>query len=330
MRTARSTIKDVALAAGVTAGTVSRALRGDPRVIESTRERILGAARSLDYRPNLQARGLQTGRTGMVGLACAGGPWMLVHPHFAPMHAGFTSEASKDGVRVLLYMPPEEVLQEFDANDIQARELLDGRVDGGLIYQARNFSPEILRGLQEMGVAVVLMESDEEIPGFFQVLSNTEQRIRESLRWARELGARRVGILGRKDGKLAHALVDHGGEAPRLPALALAHDVWKDGCAEAMDSGIADLMREKPDAVIFNSDAHAAHFVGRQAQGALPKGLHLFSYGGLKSGAVAFSPDLRYLETDLWAAGRDAYRMVKDAQDRKPPRTERLAWTRRP
>ncbi|HTB23158.1 MAG TPA: LacI family DNA-binding transcriptional regulator [bacterium] len=329
MRTARSTIKDVALAAGVTAGTVSRALRGDPRVIESTRERILGAAQSLHYRPNLQARGLQTGRTGMVGLACAGGPWMLVHPYFAPMHAGFTSEASKDGVRVLLYMPPAEAQREFEANDLQARELLDGRVDGGLIYQARNFSPEILRGLQEMGVAVVLMDADEEIPGFFQVLSNTEQRVREGLRWARELGARRAGVLGVQDGRPAHAMVEPGAEAARLPALALAHELGHDSGGDALDLAIAALMRDKPDAVIFNSGVHAAHFLGLQAQGELPQGLHLFSYGGLRSGAQPFSPGLHYLETDLWGAGRKAYLMVKEAQDRKPPRTERLAWTRR-
>jgi DNA-binding LacI/PurR family transcriptional regulator len=328
----RSTIKDVAIAAGVTAGTVSRALRGDPRVIESTRKRILEAAQRLEYRPNLQARALQTGRTGAVGLACASGPWILVHPYFAPMHAGFTSTASKDGVRVLLYMPPGEGKLELDAHNIQARELLDGRVDGGLIYQAQTLSRETLNGLQEMGVAVVLMNTDEEIPGFYQVVANTEQRIRESMRWAHELGARRVGVLGLSAGTPFNEVARRGVESARLPVSITYQEVASDDPyqVQAMDSAMDAMIAEKPDAVIFNTDFHVGHFLQRQLEGSLPKGLELFAYGGTDNSAFLSFPGVHYLETDLWAAGRHAYMMFKDAHDRKPPRSERLFWSRRP
>ena len=57
------TIHDIAKLAGLNSSTVSRALRGDNRVKESTRERIRRIAREAGYIPNLHARNLADGRT---------------------------------------------------------------------------------------------------------------------------------------------------------------------------------------------------------------------------------------------------------------------------
>lgn len=54
-------IKDIARAAGVSIGTVDRALHDKPGISPSTRQRVLDAAASLGYRPNLAARRLQSG-----------------------------------------------------------------------------------------------------------------------------------------------------------------------------------------------------------------------------------------------------------------------------
>lgn len=330
MSSIRPTIKDVALASGVTAGTVSRALRGDPRVIESTRQRIIEAAERLEYRPNLQARALQTGHTGALGLACPSGPWILMHPYFAPMHAGITSAASKDGVRVLLYMPAGEGKLERGRSDLQARELLDGRVDGGIIYQAQTLSTEVLEGLQKMGVAVVLMNTDEEVPGFFQLLSNTEQRLRESLRWAHELGARRIGVLGLSAGTPFNDVAWRGLESARLPVSVNYKPVDSDEGyqSQAVDAALEALLAEKPEALIFNSEFHLSHYLARTK--GETGGPMLFGHGGIRSDSNLSYPGVHYVETDLWASGVQAYLMFKDALQRRPPRSERLLWSRRP
>jgi DNA-binding LacI/PurR family transcriptional regulator len=57
-RTRSATIKDVALAAGVTAATVSNVVRGKAIVAEATRARVQEAIGALGYSPNLMARGL--------------------------------------------------------------------------------------------------------------------------------------------------------------------------------------------------------------------------------------------------------------------------------
>lgn len=59
---------DVAKMAGVSYQTVSRVLHDSPNVRGETRERVLAAIRSLDYRPNSMARALVTGRSKTLGV----------------------------------------------------------------------------------------------------------------------------------------------------------------------------------------------------------------------------------------------------------------------
>src|SRR5256885_14708208 len=66
--TARVTIHDVALLAGVSVGTASKALNGRGQLRDATRERVQTAAQQLGFRPNDLARSLLRGRTYTVGL----------------------------------------------------------------------------------------------------------------------------------------------------------------------------------------------------------------------------------------------------------------------
>ena len=63
------TMSDVAKAAGVSRATASYALRGDPRIVPETAEKVRTAARRLHYTANLSARSLRSGRNGVIGLA---------------------------------------------------------------------------------------------------------------------------------------------------------------------------------------------------------------------------------------------------------------------
>ncbi|MCB1375050.1 MAG: LacI family DNA-binding transcriptional regulator [Rhodobacteraceae bacterium] len=65
----KPTISDLARRAGVSPTTVSHAFSGRRHVDPETRERILGIAREMNYHPSSVARGLRSGRTGMIALA---------------------------------------------------------------------------------------------------------------------------------------------------------------------------------------------------------------------------------------------------------------------
>lgn len=62
------TIKDVALAAGVSIGTASKALNGQGQLRDETRRRVRAVAEELGYQPNDLAQSLHRKRTFMVGL----------------------------------------------------------------------------------------------------------------------------------------------------------------------------------------------------------------------------------------------------------------------
>src|ERR1700722_6050020 len=61
-------MKDIAQELGISIGTVSKVLRDHPDISEETRERVRTRMRELNYRPNLAARALVTGRTFSIGL----------------------------------------------------------------------------------------------------------------------------------------------------------------------------------------------------------------------------------------------------------------------
>jgi LacI family transcriptional regulator len=72
-------LKDIADDLGVSVVTVSKVLRGKSDIGEETRRRVLDRMKEVNYRPNMLARGLASGRTHTVGLIVPD----LVHPFFA-------------------------------------------------------------------------------------------------------------------------------------------------------------------------------------------------------------------------------------------------------
>lgn len=63
----KSTIRDVALHAGVSTATVSHVLNGTRFVKSDTRERVLQSIQDLNYNPNITARVLKTGKKMLIG-----------------------------------------------------------------------------------------------------------------------------------------------------------------------------------------------------------------------------------------------------------------------
>lgn len=67
----RARIQDIAQKVGVSMMTVSRVLNQDPRVSDATRAKVLEAAKSLNYRPNVSARRLASNKSFFIGLLYA-------------------------------------------------------------------------------------------------------------------------------------------------------------------------------------------------------------------------------------------------------------------
>jgi LacI family transcriptional regulator len=130
------TSHDVAREAGLSQSTVSRALRGDPRVTTETRERVLAAARRLGYTPNALGRNLVQRSTRTIGMVVTeiANPF---YPHLiAPMH----DELAELGYQMALFterlegeqQAPEDHLEGLFNRGIDGAVLTTSTLDGGV------------------------------------------------------------------------------------------------------------------------------------------------------------------------------------------------------
>lgn len=117
-------IADVAAAARVTVGTVSRVLNGDPtvRVRPDTRERIYAAAREVDYTPNYAARALRRSRVGVIGLAVHD----VTNPVYAAIISGAQRAVAHEGYLLMLADVQELARDKSSFSRIARSGLIDG------------------------------------------------------------------------------------------------------------------------------------------------------------------------------------------------------------
>jgi LacI family transcriptional regulator len=119
------TIVDIARKVGVSAMTVSRALRGSSEISEATRLRIVRCAEEMSYRPNRWARMLVTRRSSIVGLIVPD----IAHSYFAEITRGIEEVIEKAGYSLLLChsrMDPGRERREIDT-------LVGSRVEGLIV-----------------------------------------------------------------------------------------------------------------------------------------------------------------------------------------------------
>jgi LacI family transcriptional regulator len=113
-------MKDIARDLGVSVITISKVLRNHPDVGDETRERVLARVKELDYRPNLAARSLVTGRTYLIGLVVPD----LLHPFFAEIAKSLSEALRQSGYYLIVSSSDEDPdLEEEEINQLLARRL---------------------------------------------------------------------------------------------------------------------------------------------------------------------------------------------------------------
>ena len=183
----------MATLAGVDPSTASRVLRGDPaqHVRPATRDRILDAARQLQYRPNALARSLRTRRTGTIGLLIPS----LDNVGFADVTHGIQRAAAEQGRLVLLVEADALSTSDQQASDAVYERLVgDGLVDG-LIVAFATLKDHHVASLAERGIPLVLVNRRTDgVSG--SVVVDDLRGSRMAVEHLIGLGHRRIGFIG--------------------------------------------------------------------------------------------------------------------------------------
>lgn len=174
---------DVARLAGVSKQTVSRVFNDSPNVRQETRERVLRAARQLDFRPNSAARALITGRTRMLGVitsdATSYGPAAVLHS---------INAAARDAGYFVCSMPLRVVNREAV---LDAVERLTGQGVEGIITIASQTT--VVRALADTPHKLPMVTLDRSPEEDIPVVTVAEtEGARQATRHLLQLGHRTV------------------------------------------------------------------------------------------------------------------------------------------
>ncbi|SNT37073.1 transcriptional regulator, LacI family [Granulicella rosea] len=148
-------MKDIAEDLGVSIVTVSKALRNHPDIAAATRERVLQRVKELNYRPNLMARSLVTGRSSLVGLIVPD----LVHPFFAEIARSLSLALRRQNYFLIVCASDGD--PEIERQVIE--QLLAHRLDA-LVVASSQDRPDALREVAAQGPPLILL--DRYFPGF--------------------------------------------------------------------------------------------------------------------------------------------------------------------
>ena len=279
-KTNAMTIADVALAAGVSAQTASRALRGAPDVSEAARAKVEAAMREIGYVPNLAARNLASNKSMLVAT-------------ILPLLSSSVFGETMEGAQEVLASAGYQTFIGYTKYDPQREEALVrsflGRRPDGFLIVGTHHTAQSIHLLRQSGLPVVETwdwtdDPIDELVGF----SNREAFVSLTKALA-DKGYRRPVFAGvvesgdaravaRRDGFIATASALWSGEAPRVVSLDQQPHTMAVG-AEAFRR----ILQEHPqaDVILFSSDifASGAMLAAAQMGVSVPKDIAITGFG---------------------------------------------------
>ena len=304
MRHSRTvTMKDVALAAGVSTQTVSRVINSRPDVSPATRTRVQDTISRLGYAPNIIARSLIQGRSNTLGVVGFGlelfGPTRVL--------AGIESKANELGFSLLL-----SLLDRFDSSRVGSilNDLLSRQVDG-IIWAVPGYvgSSEWLTPAFERITAPTVYLNRTETPGQEIVAMDNCYGARLAVEHLLGQGYRRVGIItgprewweaAERESSWRSTMEQAG--LDNLDELAVVGD-WSAASGEV---GFHSLYKQAPDieAVFASNDQMAlgALRAARRVGMRVPEDLAVVGFDDIPEAAY-FYPSLTTIRQDPKAVG---------------------------
>lgn len=182
------TLRDVAARAGVSARTVSNVINDYPYVSTAMRAKVQAALDELDYEPNLLARSLRRGRTGIINLLL---PNVAV-PYFSELAHEVVERATGLGLTVLIDETGGQAQRELALLDVAIR----ARWVDGVLFSPIGLDGDALAGLRRSSIPVVLLGERTANATLDHVGIDNEAAARDATQHLLDSGRTRVGAVG--------------------------------------------------------------------------------------------------------------------------------------
>lgn len=187
-----ATLDDVAAVAEVSPKTVSRVVNGEGGVHPETRERVNRAIELLDYKPNMNARGLAGDRSYLIGLFCdkPGG-------YLSDFQSGATERCRESGYHLMV--------EEWDRDNPKAMRhvtslLRQMRLDGAILLPPLSDDRLICNTLRDASIPAVRIAPRDPAPDSPSIGIDDYLAARQITAHLLSLGHRRIGFILGKPG----------------------------------------------------------------------------------------------------------------------------------
>jgi DNA-binding LacI/PurR family transcriptional regulator len=274
-------MEDVAARAGVSRALVSIVFRGVPGASDATRERVMAAARELDYRPDTRASRLGRSRTRTLGVIFSVG-----HAFHGDLIESLYVEAESAGYELVLSGVTRERTEEHAVETLLAERC------EGLLLIGSTLPAGRLSTLAER-VPVVSVLRPVKAPGVDVVRTDDADGMRQVVEHLVGLGHERIALLD--GGRAAGAAQRRAGFRTAARRLALGSEKWliAGGLTEEDGAGAAyaylELGDSRPTAVAAFNDRCALGFIDvvRQAGLRVPEDVSVVGFDDTRQAAYA-------------------------------------------
>ncbi len=309
------TIRDIASKLGLSAMTVSLALRDNPRISQATKDRIRATMDKMGYQPSHVARALATGKSNLIGVIV---PNSSDHYYAEVIHA-IEDRASAANYHVLL----ANGSYEMDRYSERVRDMMGLHVCG--IITAPPFTSEkpaltdFWREALESDFQVVLVNRELRPPLFHQVAADYMAGVKMVVEALAERGHRRVAYI---TGQLAMLPIRQRLKAFKRhsrkygfeqdDALFVSSDLTFAGGYEA--GRRLWSVKPKPTAIVAFSDVVAVGLLRYLDESGIesPKEISVVSFDGTAVGEFT-SKSLSTVITPMYEIGKQAFDLLTGA-----------------
>lgn len=324
---ARPTLAAVAARAGVSASTASLAFSGSGPVADDTRERVLAAARELNYGgPDPRARSLRTGRSGIIAV--------VIEDRIRDAFSDPMMVALLDGIADELGQAGYSLLLLTDSDDRPVGGLRDASMDAALLLGCSTDLDPAVAVLSQRQVPLIGVEARER-GGMHRVDLDNRAGMRTGAEHLHALGHRRVGVItlpmdrAHTRGPLTAEWEAESDAYTGLERLAGVRDIYPDAPAEVAAGSLIDeghraalaLLRRDPGltAIVAQSDLLALGAIQAAEELGLrvPDDLSVLGFDGARIDGLSIHR-LTTLVQPIVEKGRAAARMALAALAGEP------------
>jgi len=179
---AKITIKDIAREAGVSIATVSNALNDVDVLKPETKQHVLEVAERLHYIPDINGRGLKSGKTKVIGLFVT-----CMEPYYyGAVAESIFWECQKNGYELTVHISHQ--------NSNMMRNILGKRVDGAIILNNR-IERDDVEALIDANIPTIFLDREVQAESVASVLFDSYNAGAMAARYLLEKGFTRLGYI---------------------------------------------------------------------------------------------------------------------------------------